>query len=283
MFEPSNPRREINFPNNSENLFKIHMIGEHDFRFIDSWRFFRISPWDAIHYVRNGRGRLMVRGKEYSVGAGDFFVIEKNESVMYYADEDEPWRYYWVNFYGDAPFRVNEKLGLNSEEPVCHAANPDKIEKIFDELFSADLTPTALYYQTLSAIMKIVSLEHSKASVLKNESPTDSIVENAKKVIELNYTRFDFSVQDISNMLYMSERHIRRVFREKIGMTPVAYISEFRLNTALNLLRKRSYTLDELCCAIGWRNKSYFMNCFKQKYKMTVNEYRNSIGDSARK
>ncbi len=277
MPEPSNPRREINFQNNAEDLFKIHMLGYHDFRFVDSWKFFRVSPWYAIHYVRNGRGKLFIKGKEYSAAAGDFFIIEKNEAIMYYADENDPWRYYWIDFHGDACFKVNEKLGLNADFPVCHAEHPDKITEIFDELFSVNLTTTSLYYSVLSALMQIVSLEHNKGSVLKNQSSFDSLAENAKKIIELNYTSFDFSVQDIAKMLYVSERHIRRVFSEKMGMPPVSYISEVRLNAAIRLLQKRDFTVEELCSAIGWRNKSYFMNCFKKKYNMTVKEYKNKL------
>ncbi len=273
MSEPLTPRKEINF-NNTDEIFKIHMIGYHDFRVIDTWRFFRALPWNALHYVRNGRGKLFVRGREYTLEAGDIFFIERNESVMYHADENDPWRYYWVDFYGDAQFMVGEKLGLDSDSPVLRAEHADKVADIFDELLSLNVSQTALYYSTLSVIMQLISLEHNKNAALKNESQKGSLIENAKKVIELNYTRFDFSVKDISKMLYVSERHIRRVFRESTGMTPVAYISDFRLNAALNLLQQHSYTVDELCFAVGWSDKLYFMNCFKKKYHMTVKEFR---------
>ncbi len=277
MAESINPRKEFEFPNNSENFFKLHMIGYHDFRFVETSRFFRVSPWDSVHYVRNGQGKLFVRGREYSVKAGDFFFVEKNESVMYYPKSADPWRYYWVAFRGEAAFKLHEKLGLDSDSPVRHAEHPDKITALLDTLSKEDLTQTALYYRSLATLMDILSIEHSKNSVIKSESHSDSLIENAKRIVELNYKRFDFSVGDIASMLYISERHIRRVFREKLGVTPVVYISDFRLNAARELIKNESCTLEELCSAIGWRNRAYFMNCFKRKYNMTVNEYRKSL------
>ena len=254
------------------------MIGYNDFRHIDGWEFFRVYSWDSLHYVRNGTGKLFIRGKEYDINAGDMFWIPKNEAVMYYPDQDDPWRYYWISFNGDAKFDVGTKLGLDAENPVRAAKHQKAMTDVFDELFETELPSAELYYTAISVLMKIVADEYAHAKTYVSLStPHDELVENAKKLIKLNYTRADFSVSDIPDMLFISQRHLSALFRERVGMTPVAYLSEIRLTAAADLLQEKELTVGELCRAVGWGDELYFMKRFKKKFSFTVKEYRENM------
>ncbi len=277
MPEPST-RKEVRLHSANDEIFHLRMIGYNDFRHIDGWEFYRVYSWDSLHYVRNGKGKLFIRGEEYDIKAGDIFLIPKNEAIMYYPDSDDPWRYYWINFNGDARFDIGAKLGLDAENPVRTVKHQNKITDIFDELFKNDLPIAELYYETLSVVMKIIASEssHDKAPLLFS-TPHEELVENAKKLINLNYTRSDFSVSEIPEMLFISQRHLSALFRERVGMTPVAYLSEIRLTAAADLLQKEDLTVSELCRAVGWGDELYFMKRFKKKFVLTVKEYRNEV------
>ncbi|MBQ2841246.1 MAG: helix-turn-helix domain-containing protein [Oscillospiraceae bacterium] len=278
MAEPTSPKREIRFRSGTDDIFCLRMIGYNDFHYVEGWNSFRVYSWDSLHYVRSGRGKLFIRKKEYDIGPGDFFFIPKNEAIMYYPDEENPWQYYWVNFNEESKFDVGKKLGLDAELPVKPAKQSEEITALFDELFSSiESTNTTLYYTVLSVVMKIIALEHDNNAISHTfDASYSELIENAKRLIKLNCSHENFSAVDISKMLFISPQHLSRLFREYVGMTPVAYLSDTRLCAASELLRKNNYTVSELCRAVGFRDEHYFMKAFKKKYGMTIKEYRKS-------
>ena len=81
-----------------DTYFKLRNIGYHDFHIIKPTKFARIYDWTSLHFVVSGNGTLIIRDKTYSLRAGDFFYIPANEPTVYYADDNEPWSYYWISF-----------------------------------------------------------------------------------------------------------------------------------------------------------------------------------------
>lgn len=68
---------------------------------------YRISRQDTfkqhfyvMEYVISGKGHIRYDGKEYSVGAGDFYLLNTVHTHSYYADEKEPFEKIWINVYG---------------------------------------------------------------------------------------------------------------------------------------------------------------------------------------
>lgn len=50
-------------------------------------------PYYLLHFVLSGKGKLIVNKSEYSIEAGQLFVVEPNQMVFYQADKDDPWTY----------------------------------------------------------------------------------------------------------------------------------------------------------------------------------------------
>ena len=274
LSEP-NIRKEIRFPEISNDPIRMFMIGYNDFRYIDGWQNYRAYSWTALHYVRSGCGILFIKGKRYDIKAGDLFLIPANESIMYYPNESDPWRYYWINFHTDSQIRIEERIGLNSENPVKSSSIPHELCNTFDDLFEADEFSTKLYYKTLAAIIKILSSDGEPIdSFNSGNGRKPSVVDDALQIIQLNSSRAEFSVSDLPKMLFVSQRHLGKLFKERTGLTPVAYLSEMRLNHAAELLNDSDYTVAELCRKVGFGDEIYFMKQFKKKFKLTVKEYK---------
>jgi len=275
MFEPATPKKEIRFRNGIDEVFCLRMIGYNDFRYMEGWEFFRVHTYSSLHYVKSGKGKLFIKKNEYDIGPGDLFFTPKNEATMYYPDRSEPWEYYWLTFNEDSKYDVVGTIGLDVDHPVKSTKEPKEIAKLFEKLFSIDSTNTTIYYTALSVMMRIIALEYNNIKqYLTVDNSYSELVDNAKKLIKLNYNHENFSASDISKMLYVSPQHLGRLFHEYVGMTPVAYLSDTRLCAASELLRRNNYTVSELCHSVGFRDEHYFMKAFKKKYGMTIKEYR---------
>ena len=262
-----------------DGIFKLIALGYQDYRKSKGSNFYRSMRWTSLHFVRNGKGRLFIGDRKYRVNAGDFFLVPANVNINYYPDNMDPWRYFWICFSEDSLFDVNFSLGLSKDAPVRRAASPQTITALFDSLFEPCNSRTDLYYKTLITLMEIMRSEHSESVSPIPAVAGDETAERIKTIIDLNYTRPDFSIHHIAPMLYMSQRHLGRLFKKEMNITPIAYLMKLRLEHAAELLHERDYSVRELAESSGFDNEAYFMRCFKKNFGMTIKEYRRTHAD----
>ena len=67
----------------------------------------------------------------------------------------------------------------------------------------------------------------------------------------------------------MSEANFRRLFREYMGLSPIEYRNELRLNHARNKLQSGEYNVSEAAYESGFSNLSFFIRLYKNKYGHT--------------
>jgi len=83
-----------------------------------------------FHYVISGKGVLYSTDsngeiKEYSLKAGQGFMIWPGQYNKYQADEKEPWEYAWVEFDGLLARELVVQAGLEYNSPVYDANGLD--------------------------------------------------------------------------------------------------------------------------------------------------------------
>ena len=71
-----------------------------------------------IHHIVSGKGYYVVGSKTYTLTAGDNFLVYPLTEITYYADEYEPWEYYWVGFSGSDAASIISASEFSKEVPV---------------------------------------------------------------------------------------------------------------------------------------------------------------------
>ncbi len=93
-------------------------------------------------------------------------------------------------------------------------------------------------------------------------------------VMEENISNPDFNVNQMAVCMNLSVRAVQYRIRTLTGMSPVNYLTEFRLNRARQLIEARSYqTVAEVCFAVGYRTPRYFTEIFKTRYGKSPSEF----------
>lgn len=67
----------------------------------------------------------------------------------------------------------------------------------------------------------------------------------------------------------MSEANFRRLFREYMGISPIDYRNNLRLNHAKNKLQSGEYNVSEAAYESGFTNLSFFIRLYKKKFGHT--------------
>ena len=71
-----------------------------------------LSPCFIIEYIVSGHGYLEVNDVKYKLNPGDAYVIHPGDSCVYYADKNDPYKKYWVNFSTEFFFSIIVSVNL---------------------------------------------------------------------------------------------------------------------------------------------------------------------------
>lgn len=77
-----------------------------------------------------------------------------------------------------------------------------------------------------------------------------------------------------------SREHISRSLKKYTGMTVTEYINSLRLNYIANMLHNSNHSISQIIFDSGFNNISWASECFKEKFDMTMREYRLKGGKS---
>ncbi|MCP4021345.1 MAG: DNA-3-methyladenine glycosylase 2 family protein [Desulfobacteraceae bacterium] len=94
---------------------------------------------------------------------------------------------------------------------------------------------------------------------------TSSSVSRALKLITSTIHQ-DLSIKDLSLQLGMSDRHLRRLFSQHLGASPMSVIKTVRLHFALRLIRDSSLSMADTAFASGFKSIRSFNDTFKKRY-----------------
>lgn len=101
-------------------------------------------------------------------------------------------------------------------------------------------------------------------------------ISNVKIVVDYIHENYQnqITIGELADLLHFSEPYFMRFFKKYTGTTCVAYINEFRMNKAAELLIGTDLSVMEVAMQVGMHNISYFNRMFKNKYDITPKEYR---------
>ncbi len=115
-----------------------------------------------------------------------------------------------------------------------------------------------------------------KGSLIEPIITNTKLESNVKQIISYIKSHYmeNFNVGDIAKEIGISRTECFRSFKKFTTKTPIEYLLEFRLSSALNMLISTDDTVLEICTKCGFSNSSYFGKRFKERYGVTPMEYR---------
>ncbi len=93
----------------------------------------------------------------------------------------------------------------------------------------------------------------------------------------------DGSVTDLARKLGVGDRHLRRLFRQHLGTSPLAVAQTRRLHFAHNLLKETDLAVTEIAYCSGFASLRRFNSAFRNAFKRSPSESRNPSTIKAKK
>lgn len=114
------------------------------------------------------------------------------------------------------------------------------------------------------------SIKHSDN--VKLNAVADSICEYIKQ-----HYHEDISLQDVAGHLSYSDAYFCRIFKQCFDRSFLAYLTEYRMERAKELLEDVSVNIKDISFKVGYRDSNYFAKVFKRIAGVTPTEYRVQI------
>jgi len=130
----------------------------------------------------------------------------------------------------------------------------------------------------------LVLLNHLSDAIphhLTPQSITDDVVRHVIDTLEANVSHH-WDVEQLSEIVNLSEGHLNSRFKAATGYTPIAYLIRYRAEYAATLLLRTSDPIHQIGKAVGWSEPSYFARRFRQHFGVAPREYRSLTSKTER-
>ncbi|WP_170234958.1 AraC family transcriptional regulator [Croceicoccus sediminis] len=138
-------------------------------------------------------------------------------------------------------------------------------------------THSALLRETLTNHIIVYVLGLSGAILRADPVPTSQLsLPQTRRVQEFVEARMDrnISLDDLAEIAGVSKSHFLRLFRNRTGQTPYAYLTERRLQHAADLLAQSGLPIGEISARCGFNSQAHFAQVFRARHGITPREYR---------
>jgi AraC-like DNA-binding protein len=104
---------------------------------------------------------------------------------------------------------------------------------------------------------------------------THNLLRLAKTIayLETNFHE-TLDLESLAKMAGMSKRSFLRTFQAGVGLTPIAYLIQLRVNRAAAMLRSGTENITEVAFRCGFADSNYFTRQFKQIMGQSPRRYR---------
>lgn len=82
------------------------------------------------------------------------------------------------------------------------------------------------------------------------------------------------TVEELATAVNLSESHLQQLFKREIGVSPIQYLRDLRLELAREMLVNSFLQIREIGFKVGMSDQSHFIRAFKEKYGTTPSDYR---------
>ncbi len=219
-----------------------------------------------------GAGWCEIGGVRHTVRAGQVLVVPPGEPHSYQADQDDPWTVWWLHVAGPDLPELLRTSRLTARAPVREVPDLYRVVGLVEEVvrvLERDSAATSLLVASGAAWHLLAIL-----SALSDDPGVDSSpIDRARDYLR-EHLADHLSINDLAAMAHLSASHFASLFRARVGVPPLRYLTDLRMARARELLDTTDRTIASIAEEVGYRDPFYFSRQFSAIHGVTPRAYR---------
>ena len=219
------------------------------------------------YLIIEGRGKCQSRHKEISFREQDVLAIPVNQEIWFSCDSSVV----------AGSIRAEDMRTPRPEIYHLSGEHTGLLRQLF--YIALDIHKIELpYYETVRNSMDQLVFSALIASELASNTLNSTVV-SIVQMINDHFTDPDFDLHEIIVNTGYSVNHFRKLFRDEVGMPPLEFMNNRRLEYAKDLFWqwKDQLTIAQIAHTCGFRDEYYFSRYFKKREGVTPGQYLQQI------
>lgn len=229
-----------------------------------------------IYFVLAGKGTYTVHDHQYALKKGQGFLIEPHTLIHFEADHDDPWTYLWVGFSGRSADKYIAGTSLTSDAPLFDFTPESKTLAAARGVIAGsnhkenrNLIMTGKLFEFLYQL----ATDYPQRTRTAAASSRAELVEYVLYYISQNYSN-PITVANLAAIVHIDRTYLHRLFTKQVGRSPQAYLKQYRIDQAGQLLRETDYPIQVVARAVGYENQFSFSKAFSSLMGLAPSAYR---------
>ncbi len=237
-----------------------------------------LCPFCKIYYITDGECEIKIGDTAYHGHKGRMFFIPSQTKHSFYHINENYVTKYWMHFEVKA---WDDRLFQNLKLPYyIDRADDTKIINLFEDIFRQSKENTLasvfrLKADILSLLADYIDLTGRNHLTLYEENHPEfySVISYINDNLHTKIT-----LEDLSGRMHMHPNYFIRLFKNRMGTTPLNYINRLRMERAKSLLENTSLSISEIMVQVGFEDLSSFSNFFKHYSGYNPKVFRKTFG-----
>lgn len=158
---------------------------------------------------------------------------------------------------------------------LCSKGIVYNYEKLFKDVLNHYTLKTPGYITICNGlVMQIIGYLYNEYNTDVAKYAKIQRIEAGIQYLNKHYNSPELKISDLTDKVYMSEKHFRRIFFDIYKKTPYNYLQKIRINKAEVLLLYTSKKISNIALECGFCDIYSFSHCFKKHTGMSPSEYR---------
>jgi AraC-like DNA-binding protein len=231
----------------------------------------------SLSIITSGSARYVQNGRQGVLKLGDIYLAQKNKNQRFETGPEGFVHKRSVVIEGAALDLLMQTMGLTETDTV-HAENPASTIGLFRRAYRVVRERPPGAATELSRIAYELLVECGQTITSAYPLPVARAIEYMRRNLD---SRLPLSA--IAREAGMSVRHCNRLFQQVVGVSPVQFHLNERMNLARSILMNTQQSVKQAAIAVGYDNPLRFSAQFRKMHGVSPKYYRQGLPRPGRK